>query len=267
MKAQTWITVAAMTLTLVAFQNCAPVTALKETMPLAGKTDAPIVGEEQIFTETLGSDLHPQLSSEVLEFQGGEEELETVQQELATKEVHKRRCVFHLEGSRGARWFTERYTRWEDSCSSEQPKVAANNPQARIVKVETNFVADQVPFDIHKTKCTFTFRGQAGNIWISERYRVSDGVCNGSELVKVRVNNPKATVIKITTNYVNDSIDLASKNKCTFVMQGEKGNLWFSERYVGADQTCDIELPKVRANNPKATIKSITQNFVFDPYF
>lgn len=255
----TWLVIAAVS--GLGFQNCAPQASFQE-QALFGSTKLEtgrIFSEEELFRVDTGMELEQPLVI------GQEEEEELLLDAPAA--VYKRRCVFHLEGQKGARWFTERYTGWENgSCDSLLAIVASNNPKAKIRGIETNFVADQVPDDIHKTKCTFSFEGPAGNRWISERYRTADGNCLGAELDIVRLNNPNAKIRQVTANYVYDPIAIPSKNKCSFLLQGAAGKRWISERYIASSLNCDTENATVRRNNPNATIVSVTQNFVHDPY-
>lgn len=250
-------------LSLALLTNCAPTSMVKETTDLNEKSSV-FAGEEDIYrvVEEDGSGALQSPSSGVIPAPAVED---AVGQN--PNAIYKRGCVFQLRGENGARWFTERYTAWENNdCSGELSQVIANNPKATVLGIDTNFVADQVPSEDHKTKCTFVLRGTNGAIWITERYRVADGQCLGDELSMVHANNPNARVLSVTANYVHDPVVGADKNKCRFQLIGAKGNRWFSERYLPSSISCNTEISTVRANNPQARIESITQNYVHDPY-
>lgn len=50
------------------------------------------------------------------------------------------KCAFELRGDRGYRWEVERHLNFDDDCATAEAAVRANNPNARIVKVEDIFV-------------------------------------------------------------------------------------------------------------------------------
>lgn len=177
----------------------------------------------------------------------------------------KTKCTFYFKGEYGAEWFTERYIDVEKNCLVEMATVKANNPKATILKIVQNYVHDPIA-DSSKYKCTYLMRGEYGAIWFTERYVISEAECRSSELEIVKGNNPKATILKIISNYVSDAINYTEKYKCSYNFLGEKGAVWFTERYVHNESECkSSELLIVRGNNPKAVITEIITNFVNDP--
>jgi hypothetical protein len=119
-----------------------------------------------------------------------------------------------------------------------------------------------------KNRCVFYLTGSNGYQWITERYvGVNEDCSNATNIV--RTNNPRATITKVTMNFVYDPIQIPAKTKCTYYLEGAQSKRWISERYIFSDLDCQAnELSIVRANNPNARVYKVTSNHVYDavPY-
>ena len=53
------------------------------------------------------------------------------------------KCVYKLQGQKGAQWDVERFMKYDDKCGAATATVRANNPNASIVSQEEVFVGYQ----------------------------------------------------------------------------------------------------------------------------